>query len=75
MNLTDTHTYQVFVMATDEAATCALISAETTVDATPPVEGKLGVGPDFNMVNRLHLFGVTLDIVLCPLLGKEATRQ
>ena len=55
LSLTQFHTYMVMVMATDEAGACGIITAETTVDITPPTEGHLGVGPEYNKVSAAFL--------------------
>ncbi|XP_078658230.1 uncharacterized protein LOC144903713 [Branchiostoma floridae x Branchiostoma belcheri] len=38
------HTYHVVVVATDEAAQCAMALADVTIDTSPPVEGRVFVG-------------------------------
>ena len=43
--------YTVFVLALDESGSCALVSRGFGVDITPPTEGKLGIGPDFDLVS------------------------
>ena len=50
LDLQDGGEYQVFVMATDESGICSLATAMTTVDVSPPNEGTLCVGPEFDMV-------------------------
>ncbi|XP_070574642.1 uncharacterized protein [Ptychodera flava] len=44
LKLQDKETYTFVVIATDESAQCSLLTAEVTVDLTPPVEGKLRIG-------------------------------
>ena len=54
LDLKDGTKYQVIVMATDESGICSLATAITTVDVSPPTEGTLCVGAEYQMV-RLHL--------------------
>lgn len=51
LSLTQGKTYQVVVIATDEAGGCAVTSGVFTVDTTPPEGGHLGVGPEGYMVS------------------------
>ncbi|XP_078573994.1 uncharacterized protein LOC144860567 isoform X3 [Branchiostoma floridae x Branchiostoma japonicum] len=57
------HTYHVVVVATDEAAQCAMALADVTIDTSPPVEGRVFVGSpgDMNfmyaaMADRMEVF-------------------
>ncbi|XP_035698714.1 uncharacterized protein LOC118431579 [Branchiostoma floridae] len=57
------HTYHVVVVATDEAAQCAMALADVTIDTSPPVEGHVFVGApgDMNvmyaaMTDRMEVF-------------------
>ncbi|XP_019624877.1 PREDICTED: uncharacterized protein LOC109470382 isoform X2 [Branchiostoma belcheri] len=42
-------TYHVVVVATDEAAQCAMALADVTIDTSPPVEGRVFVGSPADM--------------------------
>ncbi|KAI8485273.1 hypothetical protein Bbelb_370200 [Branchiostoma belcheri] len=42
-------TYHVVVVATDEAAQCAMALADVTIDTSPPVEGRVFVGSPGDM--------------------------
>ncbi|XP_078585863.1 uncharacterized protein LOC144867674 [Branchiostoma floridae x Branchiostoma japonicum] len=44
LDLQDGHTYHVVVVATDEAAQCAMALADVTIDTSPPVGGRVLVG-------------------------------
>ena len=66
LQLMDGGTYQVVVMAIDESGICSLAKAVTTVDVTPPIEGKLTVGPEFDMVNQsIIIFYCNMFQVTC----------
>ena len=42
--------YIAFVVALDESGTCAIISVGFGVDTTPPTAGRIGIGPDLDLV-------------------------
>ena len=42
--------YTAFVVALDESGTCAMIGQGFGVDTTPPNEGRIGIGPDLDLV-------------------------
>nr|XP_006820036.1 PREDICTED: uncharacterized protein LOC102804939 [Saccoglossus kowalevskii] len=46
--LEDKHTYLVVVVATDQAASCSVSWAKTTIDLSPPTEGRLLIGEYYN---------------------------
>ena len=45
--------YTAVVLAIDESGTCMTIKEGFVVDITPPNQGQLGVGPDFDLVRVL----------------------
>ena len=42
--------YHAVVIATDQSGGCMLEHANFSVDATPPLEGKLAIGADYGQV-------------------------
>ena len=44
------NSYTAYLAGVDELGTCAMIGAHFTVDITPPIIGRLGVGPDLDLV-------------------------
>ena len=44
--------YTAFVVALDQSGTCAMIGQGFGADMTPPTEGKIGIGPDLDLVRQ-----------------------
>ena len=59
------NSYTAYLAAVDELGTCAMIGANFTVDVTQPTIGRLGVGPDLDLVCL---------VIMCSYFGLKSLR-
>ena len=52
LKLVQGETYHVLVIAVDESGGCVETSGVITVDTTPPQNGHIGVGPEYDLVRH-----------------------
>ena len=56
LTLKQNGSYTALVIAVDESGTCATVAHTFRVDTSPPEEGRIGVGPIFELVFMFKMY-------------------